>query len=187
MTETKRKKPERQLGDCSAESQGEVSFRWDRGNIFWEGGDSITSHASWSHNVLCGFKPCTCVQTKVVQTNPVLWGSYKHVSKRLYTSYSRCTFGPNSVHTSPRAYRVLVFIKLSSTNLFCLISGSKTPQGLWIMHRLLRPVRVRLRCKHAGVIWLPITLSGCVSSILRNLTKYNFSPDWSPVSAKLTQ
>ncbi len=53
---------------------------------------------------------------------------------------------------------------LSSTNLCCLSSGSKTPQGQSNMRRLLRPVRVQLRQKYAGVIWLLITLSGCVSS-----------------------
>ncbi len=62
------------------------------------------------------------------------------------------------------------FFRLSSTNLCC--SGSKTPS---IMHRLFRSVQVQLRCIHAGVIGLPIALSGCVSSTLRNLNLYDFS------------
>ncbi len=53
--------------------------------------------------------------------------------------------------------------RLSSTNLCCSSSRSKTPRGLLITRRLLRPTRVPLRYIHAGVIQLPNALCGCVS------------------------
>ncbi len=63
---------------------------------------------------------------------------------------------------------------LSSTDLCCLSSGSKMLQGPSIMRRSIRAVQVWLRHKHAGVIRLPITFSGCVSSTFRNLISYDF-------------
>ncbi len=124
---------------------------------------------------------------------PVSQATYKQGSKWLVKSLSNgenidnltalhihlhFTSGTNSVHGSSRAYGISVFsffsYWLSSTNLCCSSSRSKTLRGLSIMCRLLRPVRVRLRRIHSGVIGLPTTLSGCVSSTLRNLIKYNF-------------
>ncbi len=67
--------------------------------------------------------------------------------------------------------------RLSSTNLCCSSSRSKTPWGLWIMFWLimLRPGRVWLRRIHAGGIWLPFAWTGCGSSTLTNSTQYDFS------------
>ncbi len=76
-----------------------------------------------------------------------------------YTSYLHFTFGTDSMHASPRAYGTFVFfttLLFSSTNLCCLSSGSEAPRELSSMHRLLRPVRVKLRRIHAGIIQLPL-------------------------------
>ncbi len=86
----------------------------------------------------------------------------------LYTSNLRFTFGTDSMHAFLVLLRFLFSFKLSSANLYCSSCGSKTLRGLSIMLRTLRPVRVQLRRTHPGAIRLPITLSGCVSSTLRN-------------------
>ncbi len=88
----------------------------------------------------------------------------------LYTSYRCFTVATISTYTTPRAYMILVFFWLSSTNLYCFSSGSKMLQGLSIMCRLLKPVWVQFKCIHAGVIQPPIASSGCVTSTLRNST-----------------
>ncbi len=88
----------------------------------------------------------------------------------LYTSYLRFTFGTNFVLTG-----FLFSLWLSSTNLCCSNSRSKTSRGLSIIRRLLRPVLIWLRRKHAGIIQLSTTLSRCVNSTLKNLVQYDFS------------
>ncbi len=70
---------------------------------------------------------------------------------------------------SPHAYRIFVFILAFLYKSMLCEFWAKTPRGLSIMRRLLRPVQVWLRRIHAGVSQLPITLFGCVSSTLRNL------------------
>ncbi len=62
----------------------------------------------------------------------------------------------------------LLFSRLSSSNLCCLSSESKTPWGLSIMGRLLKSVRLRLRRINSGANRIPFAFSGCVSSTLRN-------------------
>ncbi len=98
--------------------------------------------------------------------------SYKQVNKQLmvfylnsknmvnftalYTSYLCFTFGTNSTNTSPCAYGLLVFF-LAFFHIFMLFEM----QGLSIMCRTRRPVRVQLKCIRAGVV--RIALSWCVS------------------------
>ncbi len=98
--------------------------------------------------------------------------SYKQVSKwlaissngenkdnvtALYTSYLRFTFGTNSMHTFP------------CPNLCCSNSRSKTAVGTTHHVQIALASSSPFRRIHAGVIWLPISSSGCVSSTLRNL------------------
>ncbi len=116
---------------------------------------------------------------------PVSQSSYKQVSKQqvesmlnvenmdnftaLYTANLPFTFGTNSMNASSQALQDFCFCTGFLLQIYSIHApGQRLPLGLSIMHRLLRPVRVQLRRTHAGVIWLPITLSGCVSSILGN-------------------
>ncbi len=64
-----------------------------------------------------------------------------------YTLWLCFTFGTNSMHASLTLTGFLLSFQLSSTNLWWLL-----------MHRTLRPVRVRLRHVHARVIRLSIAL-----------------------------
>ncbi len=108
---------------------------------------------------------------------PVSQTSYKQVSKRLaesmsnskntdnvtalYTSYLLFTFGTNLMHASPRACGILVFFPAYFYKFMLFKLWFKDCTGT-IDH-----VRVRLRRTHAGVIRLPVALSGCVSPTLR--------------------
>ncbi len=93
----------------------------------------------------------------------------------LYASYLHFICGTNLMHASPRAYWILVSLLAFFYKFMLFEFQSKMLQGLSIMRRFLRPVRVQLRCIHAGIIQLPIALSGCVSSTLRNSIQYHFS------------
>ncbi len=116
--------------------------------------------------------------------------SYKQVSKQLAASksndenmayftvldisYLPFTFGTVSMHVSLVLQNFCVLHGFLLKNLNCSSSGSKRPQKLSITPRLFMPVWVQLRCIHAEVIWLPITLSRCVSLTSRNSIWYIF-------------
>ena len=55
------------------------------------------------------------------------------------------------------------------------LPGQCPAGGLWWTCRTPRPVQVQVRGIHKRANRLPTTLSGCVSSFLRNSIQYNFS------------
>ncbi len=100
---------------------------------------------------------------------PVSQTSYKQVSKHLtksmligekmddftelYTSYLRFTFGTNSTARFPivlTGFFLGFLLKIYAVRV--PVQRCYERWGLLIMYRLLRPVQVQLRCKHAGVI-----------------------------------
>ncbi len=87
----------------------------------------------------------------------------------LYTSYLRFTFGTNSMHASPGAYRIFVLVLAFFYKFMVFEPRVKDHSGDYqSCTDCLGPVWLWMRCTHAGVFQLPIALSGCVSSTLRN-------------------